>query len=186
MIDKEIWAEAFNLAKDQLRHGKIHFSDLEGVAKGIYDKIEILRSGPIIDITAEPLKQIEAPRHEKTRKCVKCALCGAEFKTLTKKHLATHGLTREEYMKKFDVSKKDMSVKVARKTSTGDDNPLKQMQMIMKEFGIARGEVKKFVMDKGFDGLKGLATAAKEKGVGIIELLGGSAPAAPAKEEKKK
>ena len=186
MVDKEMWSEAVNLAKDQLRHGKIHFSDLETVAKSIYEKLDSLRSGPIIDITAEPMKQIEAPRHEKTRKCVKCALCGAEFKTLTKKHLATHGLTREEYMQKFDVSKKDMSVKVARKTTSGEDNPLKQMQMIMKDFGIARGEVKKFVMDKGFDGLKGLAAAAKEKGVGIIEMLGGSAPAVPAKEEKKK
>jgi predicted transcriptional regulator len=186
MVDKEIWAEALNLAKDQLRHGKVHFSELEVVTKSIYEKLDSLRCGPVIDITAEPMKQIEAQRHEKTRKCVKCALCGAEYKTLTKKHLASHGLTREEYMKKFDVKKKDMSVKVARKTTSGEDNPLKQMQMVMKEFGVARGEVKKFVTDKGFDGLKGLAAAAKEKNVSIIELLGGGESAAPAKDEKKK
>jgi len=171
MIDKEVWAEALNLAKDQLRHGKVHFSELEVVAKSIYEKLISLKSGPIIDIEPEPVIQIEAQRHEKTRKSVKCAICGKESKVLTKAHLESHGLTREEYMEKFGVSKKDMSVKIARKTVTGDANPLKQMQLIMKEFGLKRGEVKKFVIDKGFDGLKGLAATAKEKNVGILELL---------------
>ena len=45
------------------------------------------------------------------------------------------------------------------------------MQLIMKEFSLKRGDVKKFVTDKGFDGLKGLAATAKEKNVGILELL---------------
>ncbi len=171
MIDKEVWAEALNLAKDQLRHGKVHFSELEVVTKSIYEKLIFLKSGPIIDIEPEPMKQIEAQQHTKTRKSVKCAICGKEGKVLTSKHLASHGLTREEYMEKFGVTKKDMSVKIARKTTTGDDNPLKQMQLIMKEFGLKRGDVKKFVSDKGFDGLKGLAATAKEKNVGILELL---------------
>ncbi len=186
MIDKEIWAEALNLAKDQLRHGKVHFSELEVVTKSIYEKLCALRCGPIDENEPEASQQIDAARkHEKTRKAVKCAICGTEFKTLGKRHLASHGLTREEYMKKFDVPKKDMSVKSARKTTTGEDNPLKQMQMIMKEFDIKRGEVKEFVTDKGFDGLKGLAAAAKEKNVGILDLLR-EAAAQDAKGNKKK
>jgi predicted transcriptional regulator len=172
MIDKEIWAEALNLAKDQLRHGKVHFSELEVVTKSIYEKLCSLRCGPAMESEPEALKQIDASqKHEKTRKGVKCAICGAEFKSLGKRHLASHGLTREEYMAKFDVSKKDMSVKSARKTATGDDNPLNQMYQIMKAFDIKRGDVKNFVIEKGFDGLKGLAAAAKEKNVGIVELL---------------
>jgi len=51
----------------------------------------------------------------------------------------SHGLAKKEYMDKFGVSKKDMSVKSARKTSTGEDNPLKQMQIIMKDFELKRG-----------------------------------------------
>ncbi len=171
MIDKELWGEALNLAKDQLRHGKVHYSELEVVTGNIYEKLLALRSGPAMSVEAESVKELETPRHEKTRKGVKCAVCGAEFKTLTARHLYSHGLTREEYMDKFGVSKKDMSVKIPRKTTTGEDNPLKQMQLIMKEFGLKRGEVKSFVTDKGFDGLKGLAAAAKEKQVGILDLL---------------
>jgi len=171
MVDKEIWAEALNLAKDQLRHGKVHFSELEVVTTSIYEKLISLKCGPIIDVVAEPMKQVEEQRHSKTKKAVKCAVCGVEFKVLGSKHLDSHGLTREQYMEKFGVSKKDMSIKIARKTTTGEDNPLKQVQMIMKEFGIKRNEVKKFVVDKGFDGLKSLALTAKEKNVGILELL---------------
>uniref|UniRef100_I2Q001 ROS/MUCR transcriptional regulator protein n=1 Tax=Desulfovibrio sp. U5L TaxID=596152 RepID=I2Q001_9BACT len=172
MIDKEIWAEALNLAKDQLRHGKVHFSELEVVTKSIYEKLCSLRCGPVIDIEAEEPKELEtALKHEKTKKYVKCAICGKEAKTLTDRHTRSHGLTRQEYMDKFEVSKKDMSVKSTRKTTTGEDNPLKQMQMIMQGFGVKRGEVKGFVTEKGFDGLKGLAAAAKEKNVGILELL---------------
>ncbi|KHK00317.1 hypothetical protein NY78_4268 [Desulfovibrio sp. TomC] len=74
-------------------------------------------------------------------------------------------------MKKHGVAKKDMSIKIARKTLTGEDNPLKQMQMIMKEFGIKRGDVTQFVLNNGFDDMKSLAAAAKEKNVGILELL---------------
>lgn len=186
MIDKEIWAEALNLAKDQLRHGKVHFSELEVVTKSIYEKLCSLRCGPITGIEAEAPQELEAaPKHGKTKKYVKCAICGKEVKTLTERHTRSHGLTRKEYMEKFDVSKKDMSVKSPRKTTTGEDNPLKQMQMVMQEFGVKRGEVKDFVTEKGFDGLKGLAAAAKEKNVGILDLLK-EADAQDAKGNKKK
>uniref|UniRef100_I2Q6F9 ROS/MUCR transcriptional regulator protein n=1 Tax=Desulfovibrio sp. U5L TaxID=596152 RepID=I2Q6F9_9BACT len=186
MIDKEIWAEALNLAKDQLRHGKVHFSELEVVTKSIYEKLCSLRCGPVVNTEAEGPKEPEAvQKHEKTKKYVKCAICGKEGKTLTEKHTRSHGLTRQEYMDKFDVSKKDMSVKSTRKTATGEDNPLNQMYQIMKEFEIKRGEVKNFVTEKGFAGLKGLAAAAKEKGVGILELLK-EADAQDSKGNKKK
>lgn len=177
MVDKEIWAEALNLAKDQLRHGKVHFSELEVVAKSIYEKLISLSCGPVIDVQPEPVKQIEAPQHVKTKKAVKCAVCGEEFKVLGSKHLASHGLTRKEYMDKFGVSKKDMSIKIARKTLSGDDSPLTKIHLIMKEFGVKRGDVTQFIKDKGYDNLNGLVTAAKEKNTGIIELLKASAEA---------
>jgi predicted transcriptional regulator len=186
MVDKEIWAEALNLAKDQLRHGKVHFSELEVVAKSIYEKLCALKCGPDAGTPVEPQKEEEpVQKHEKSRKSVKCAICGKEVKTLTERHTRSHGLTKKEYMDKFGVSKKDMSVKSARKTTSGEDNPLNQMYQIMKEFDIKRGEVKNFVTEKGFDGLKGLSASAKEKGVGIVELLK-EADAQDSKGNKKK
>lgn len=92
---------------------------------------------------AEPEKEQDLfQKHEKTRKGVACAICGKEVKTLTERHARSHSLTKKEYMDKFGVSKKDMSVKSARKTTSGEDNPLNQMYQIMKEFDSKRGEVK--------------------------------------------
>ena len=171
MIDKEIWAEALNLAKDQLRHGKVHFSELEVVTKSIYEKLTALSAGPIIDIQPEILPRLEEAKHIKTKKGVVCALCGKEFKSLTKKHLQMHGMTREEYMERFGVSKKDMSIASGRKTPTGDDNPLKKMHMIMKEFNVKRGDVTKFIKESGYDDLKSLMELEKTKEIGLIDLL---------------
>lgn len=39
-------------------------------------------------------------------KSVTCLECGKKFKIITKKHLATHGLTKKEYMTKFRMNPK--------------------------------------------------------------------------------
>ena len=38
-------------------------------------------------------------------KSITCLVCGKVFKLITKKHLATHGLTPEEYLEKFGYKK---------------------------------------------------------------------------------
>ena len=53
-------------------------------------------------ITAEPLVD---PKKAIREKSVICLECGKSFKVLTKKHLASHGLTPEEYKEKWGYKK---------------------------------------------------------------------------------
>ena len=64
---------------------------IRGVAEG---------TAPIAD--AEPAVD---PKNAIREKSVICCECGKSFKVLTKRHLATHGLTPEEYREKYGYKK---------------------------------------------------------------------------------
>lgn len=49
MFHKKLWTEAIDMAKDQLRHGKVHHSDLQKVAESIYKDLLILEEGPVFE-----------------------------------------------------------------------------------------------------------------------------------------
>ena len=169
--DKELWAESFLLAKDQMRHGKITVADLEDTTKKIYLKLESLGNGPVIDIEPSKLLSIEEKVHGKTRKFVKCAECGKEYKLLTAKHLKVHGLTRKQYMEKYRIKNADMSVTVPRKTTKGENNPLTIMSDIMKSYKISRKEVMVFLKKKEFAGIKQLKEFAEENKMNPLKVL---------------
>lgn len=46
------------------------------------------------------------PKKAIREKSILCCTCGKSFKVLTKKHLASHGLTPEEYREKYGYKKK--------------------------------------------------------------------------------
>ncbi|MDR2893707.1 MAG: MucR family transcriptional regulator [Deltaproteobacteria bacterium] len=60
---------------------------------------------------AMPIEEVEAPETDIDaskaikEKTITCVECGRSFKLLTKKHLATHGLTPEEYRAKCGYKK---------------------------------------------------------------------------------
>jgi predicted transcriptional regulator len=64
---------------------------IRGVAEGV---------APVVD--TEPAVD---PKNAIREKSVICCECGKSFKVLTKRHLATHGLTPEEYREKFGYKK---------------------------------------------------------------------------------
>ncbi|MDD6088420.1 MAG: MucR family transcriptional regulator [Desulfovibrionaceae bacterium] len=45
------------------------------------------------------------PKKSVKEKSVVCLVCGSSFKVITKRHLAQHGLTSEEYREKFGLPK---------------------------------------------------------------------------------
>ena len=53
----------------------------------------------------EPEKPVMDPKKAIRERSVVCLECGQSFKILTKKHLATHGLTPEEYKDKWCYKK---------------------------------------------------------------------------------
>ncbi|MEL7640003.1 MAG: MucR family transcriptional regulator [Solidesulfovibrio sp.] len=188
MIDKKLWSEAKDIAKDQMRHGKIHYSDFEKVTKVIYDDLLRMENGPVIDVMAMeeqvkpalPAASVSKFKHEIVDGEVRCAECGNLFKTLAVHIKQKHGMDSIAYMAKHGVSRKDMQGTIERNARTGGDNPLTILSNIMKAYDIKRNEVKPFVAKNGFKDLKDLMAQAKDKGMSTLDLLKEKAPT-PAK-----
>uniref|UniRef100_I2PWW9 ROS/MUCR transcriptional regulator protein n=1 Tax=Desulfovibrio sp. U5L TaxID=596152 RepID=I2PWW9_9BACT len=194
MYDKKAWDEAVDLAKKQLRYGNIEHDELKRVTESIYTQLLDIQHGPdLIDVTAisqvEEQKSLPASKesgfkHEIVDGKVRCAECGKLLKSITLLHLKPHGFnSREEYMKKYGVSEKDMQGTIERNTKKGEDNALTIMSYIMKAYDIKRGQVKPFVVKHGFEDIKDLMAQAKEKSVSALDLLKTKAPL-PKKEAK--
>lgn len=188
MYDKKAWDEATVLAKAQLRHGNIEHDELKRVTESIYSQLVEIQQGPdVIDVTT--IQQVEEPKalpaptesglkHEIVDGKVRCAVCGKLLKSITMLHLKPHGFnSREEYMKKFGVSEKDMQGTIDRSNvKRGEDNALTIMSYIMKAYDIKRGEVKTLVVKHGFEDIKDLMAKAKGKNVSALDLLKEKAP----------
>jgi predicted transcriptional regulator len=56
--------------------------------------------------TDEPQMDPAAAKHSIKEKSVTCLVCGSTFKILSARHLASHGLTPEEYKEKFGLKPK--------------------------------------------------------------------------------
>jgi predicted transcriptional regulator len=54
----------------------------------------------------EPQIDAAAAKHSIKEKSVTCLVCGSVFKILSSRHLASHGLTPEEYKEKFGLKPK--------------------------------------------------------------------------------
>ena len=184
MIDLKLWAEAKDIAKDQMRHGKIHYSDFEKVTKTIYEDLVRMENGPVIDVqaierqgqAALPAAPVSKFKHEIVDGKVRCAECGKLLKSISGNHLGTHKMDRSDYMAKHDVSDKEMQGTIERKVRKGDDNSLTILSYIMKAYSIKREEVKPFVAKNGFKDIKDLMEQAKGKGIPALDLLKEKAP----------
>ena len=193
MIDVKLWAEARDIAKDQMRHGKIHYSDFEKVTKTIYEDLLKMEDGPIIDVKpissqnargALPASSDSKFKHEFVNGKVRCSICGKLFKSISQNHLNTHSnMLREDYMTKFGLNDDQMQGTIERHVKTGDDNSLTILSYVMKEYNLKRAEAKPFVIEHGFTDLVDLMAQAKEKGISALELLKEKAPVPKKKAE---
>lgn len=76
-----------------------------------------------------PELQID-PKKAIKEKSVTCLECGKNFKVLTKKHLATHGLTPEEYREKYGYKKN--APLIAKSLSKARRKKMQEMQLWTK------------------------------------------------------
>ncbi len=76
------------------------------------------------------------PKKAIKEKSVTCLECGKSFKVLTKKHLATHDLSPEEYREKWGYKKG--TALIAKALSKARKNKMQEMQLWTKK-GIKRG-----------------------------------------------
>lgn len=100
-----------------------------------------LRSVAETGTTAEPGAEAPSelsidPKKAIKEKSITCLECGKTFKVLTKKHLATHGLTPEEYREKYGYKKG--TPLIAKSLSKARRKKMQEMQLWTKK-GIKPG-----------------------------------------------
>lgn len=96
--------EALDIVKAQAAVRVMSQDEILEMTKAIAEQLKGFSDNPP---SAEEEKQKPAvdPKKAIKEKSVTCLECGKQFKILTKKHLATHGLTPEEYKEKWGYKK---------------------------------------------------------------------------------
>jgi predicted transcriptional regulator len=94
--------EALGIVKAQAGVRAMNEDEITDMVKKLSQSIHAISEN------REPIVAEDAPidPHKVIReKSITCLVCGKSFKLITKRHLATHGLTVEEYLEKFGYKK---------------------------------------------------------------------------------
>lgn len=95
--------EALEIVKAQASVRTMTEEEITSMVQTLTSGIKAIAEGGTVDTqedsAVDPAKAIR-------EKSILCSVCGKSFKVLTKKHLASHGLTPEEYREKYGYKKK--------------------------------------------------------------------------------
>ncbi len=92
----------------------------------------VTEGGTAGDAGAEAAPELNIdPKKAIKEKSVTCLECGKTFKVLTKKHLASHGLTTEEYREKYGYKKG--TPLIAKSLSKARRKKMQEMQLWTKK-----------------------------------------------------
>jgi len=95
--------EALEIVKAQASVRNMTEEEITSMVKKVAEGIRSVGEGTAM--TEEGMTPAADPKKAIKEKSVSCLECGKVFKILTKKHLATHGLTTEEYRAKYGYKK---------------------------------------------------------------------------------
>jgi len=94
--------QAIEIVKAQAAVRTMTEDEITTMIKTLENSIRNVSEGVAPAVDTEPAID---PKKAIKEKSVTCCECGKSFKVLTKRHLATHGLTPEEYKEKFGYKK---------------------------------------------------------------------------------
>ena len=95
--------EALEIVKAQAAHRTMSEAEITDMVVKLAKSIKAISSGCTAE-EGDAGPAIDAKKAIK-EKSITCCECGKSFKIITKKHLASHGLTPNEYREKFDYKK---------------------------------------------------------------------------------
>lgn len=95
--------EALEIVKAQASVRNMTVDEITSMVQQLASGIKTIAEDGTPIITEEAAVD---PKKAIREKSVLCCECGKSFKILTKKHLASHGLTPDEYREKFGYKKK--------------------------------------------------------------------------------
>lgn len=93
---------ALEIVKAQARVRAMTEEEITGMVRKLSESIRAISEGR--EATVEETWEID-PRKAIKEKSITCVICGKSFKILTKKHLASHGLTMDEYRERYGYKK---------------------------------------------------------------------------------
>lgn len=94
--------QAIEIVKAQASVRNMNEEEITSMIRALAQSIRGVAEGSVPVVDAEPAVD---PKNAIREKSVICCECGKSFKVLTKRHLATHGLTPEEYREKYGYKK---------------------------------------------------------------------------------
>ena len=95
---------ALEIVKAQASARSMTEEEINSMIAKVANGIRAAGSGSVVT-TSEETTGYGDPKKAIKEKSVVCLECGKAFKVLTKKHLAAHGLTPEEYRAKYGYKK---------------------------------------------------------------------------------
>jgi predicted transcriptional regulator len=99
---EEYLVQAIEIVKSQASVRTMTEEEITSMVHSLSNKIRNIAEGEASPVAQEPAVD---PKKAIREKSVICLECGKSFKVLTKKHLASHGLTPEEYKAKWGYKK---------------------------------------------------------------------------------
>ncbi|MBE1424115.1 transcriptional regulator, MucR family [Desulfomicrobium apsheronum] len=94
--------QAIEIVKAQASVRNMNEDEITSMIRALTQSIRGVAEGVVPVVDTEPAVD---PKNAIREKSVICCECGKSFKVLTKRHLATHGLTPEEYREKYGYKK---------------------------------------------------------------------------------
>jgi len=94
--------QAIEIVKAQASVRNMNEEEITSMIRSLAQNIRGVAEGVAPAAEGEPAVD---PKNAIREKSVLCCECGKSFKVLTKRHLATHGLTPEEYREKYGYKK---------------------------------------------------------------------------------
>lgn len=95
---EEYLKEALDIVKAQASVRTMTEEEITTMVQKLANGIKAVSEGDVVGESAEPAVD---PKKAVREKSIVCLECGKTFKVITKKHLATHGLTPAEYKEKW-------------------------------------------------------------------------------------
>jgi predicted transcriptional regulator len=102
---EEYLQSALEIVKAQASSRPMTEEEILSMVKSVASGIAALTSGQVLAGGEESAAPTMDPKKAIKESSVTCLECNKSFKVLTKKHLASHGLTPEEYRAKYGYKK---------------------------------------------------------------------------------
>ncbi|MDZ7761256.1 MAG: MucR family transcriptional regulator [Desulfovermiculus sp.] len=103
---EEYVQEALNIVKAQASVRNMSEDEITSMVQSLSQQLKGIMGGSQVQAEEEKTQEPAVdPKKGIREKAVVCLECGKKFKVLSKKHLAQHGLTPEEYKEKWGYKK---------------------------------------------------------------------------------